>query len=82
MSYKRLSRTLSKALQQKDTITSRAIDRGAIACLELHIVVPQNLLQLLSSRFKWQGKIARLSTHMVGTQQVQETNDMPRIIRR
>jgi hypothetical protein len=30
MSYKRLSRTLSEALQQKDTITPRAIDRGQL----------------------------------------------------
>jgi hypothetical protein len=28
MSYKRLSRTLSEALQQKDIITAHAIDRG------------------------------------------------------
>jgi hypothetical protein len=29
-------------------------------------------LLLLSSRFEWQEKIARLSTHMVSTQQEQE----------
>jgi hypothetical protein len=42
----------------------------AIARLELHIEELQCLLQLLSSRFEWQGKITRLSTLMVGTQQV------------
>ena len=41
---------------------------GAIARLEHHIEVVQSLLQLLSSRFEWQGKIARLSILMVGTQ--------------
>jgi hypothetical protein len=33
-------------------------------------------LHLLSSRFVQQGKIARLSTLMVGTHQVQQINDM------
>jgi hypothetical protein len=42
----------------------------------------QDLLQLLSSMFVWQGKVARLSTLMIGTQQVQEINDMQRIITR
>jgi hypothetical protein len=41
-----------------------------IAHLEHPIVVLQSLLRLLSIRFEWQGKIVRLSTHMVGTQQV------------
>jgi hypothetical protein len=35
-----------------------------------------------SSRFVWQGEIARLSTLMVGTQQVHEINDMQRVITR
>jgi hypothetical protein len=47
-----------------------------IAHLEYHIKVLQSLLQLLSNRFEWQGKMARFSTLMVGTQQVQEINDM------
>jgi hypothetical protein len=45
---------------------------GAIAHLEHHIDVLQNLLQLLSSRFVQQGKIAMLSTLMIGTQQVDQ----------
>jgi hypothetical protein len=49
---------------------------GVIPRLELHNDVLQSLLQLLSSGFEWQRKIARLSTLMVGTQQVQEINDM------
>jgi hypothetical protein len=53
---------------------------GAIARLEHHIDVLQNLLQLLSSRFVQQGEIARLSTLMIDTQQVQEINDMQRVI--
>jgi hypothetical protein len=36
----------------------------------------------MSSRFEWQGKIARLSTFMIGTQQVQEINDMQKAITR
>jgi hypothetical protein len=43
---------------------------GAIARLEHHIEVLQSLLQLLSSRFEWHGKIEMLSTLMIGTQQV------------
>jgi hypothetical protein len=35
-----------------------------------------HLLHLLSNGFEYQGKIPRLSTLMVGTQQVQEYNDM------
>jgi hypothetical protein len=54
----------------------------AITHLEYHIEVLQSLLQLLSSRFEWQGKIARLSILMVGTQQVQELNDTHAIISR
>jgi hypothetical protein len=46
---------------------------GVITHLELLIKESKKLLQLLSSRFEWQGKIARLSTLMVGTQQVSET---------
>jgi hypothetical protein len=45
---------------------------GVIAHLIHHIDVLQSFLQLLSNRFEWQGKIARLSTLMVGTEQVQE----------
>jgi hypothetical protein len=41
-----------------------------------------DLLQLLTNKFVWQGKIARLSTLIVGTQQVQEINDMQRVITR
>jgi hypothetical protein len=55
---------------------------GAIAHLEHHIDVLQSLLQLLSNRFEWQGKITRLSTLMVGTQLVQEINNMQRVITR
>jgi hypothetical protein len=47
-----------------------------VVIAEHHIKVLQSLLQLLSSRFEWQGKIARMSTLMVGTQQVHEYNDM------
>jgi hypothetical protein len=53
---------------------------GAIAHLEHHINVLQNFLQLLSRRFVQQWKIARLSTLMLGTQQVHEINDMQRVI--
>ncbi len=52
----------------------------AIACLEHYIDILQNLLQLLSRRFVKQGEIARLSTLMIDTQQVQEINDMQRVI--
>jgi hypothetical protein len=45
---------------------------GVIAHLELLIKESQNLFQLPSSRFVRQGEIAKLSTLMVGTQQVQE----------
>jgi hypothetical protein len=45
---------------------------GVIARLELLIRESKNLFQLLSSKFVQQGEIARLSTLMVGTQQVQE----------
>jgi hypothetical protein len=45
---------------------------GVIARLKHHIEVLQSFLQLLSSRFEWQEKIARLSTLMIGTQQVQK----------
>jgi hypothetical protein len=54
----------------------------AIARLEHHIDVLRNLLQLLSSMFVQQGEIARLRTLMVGTQQVQEINDMQRVVKR
>jgi hypothetical protein len=55
---------------------------GAVSRLEHHFKVLQSLLQLLSSRIEWEGKIARLSTLMVGTQQVQEINDMQKVITR
>jgi hypothetical protein len=71
MSYKRLSQTLSEALQWKDTILHRQSTRGNRSPRTLYISTP-NLLHLLSSRFEYQCKIARLSTLMVGTQQVQE----------
>jgi hypothetical protein len=45
---------------------------GVIDNLELLIEESKNLLQLLSSRFVQQGEIVRLSTLMVGTQQVQK----------
>jgi hypothetical protein len=54
----------------------------AIARLEHHIDVLRNLLQLLSSMFVQHGEIARLRTLMVGTQQVQEINDMQRVVKR
>jgi hypothetical protein len=54
----------------------------AVARLEHHFKVLQSLLQFLSSRFEWQGKIARLSTLIVGTQQVQKINDMQKVITR
>jgi hypothetical protein len=47
-----------------------------IAHLEYYIKVFQSLLQLLSSRFEWQGKMAKLSILMVDTQQIPEINDM------
>jgi hypothetical protein len=52
----------------------------AIAHLEHYIDVLQNLLQLLNNIFVQQEEIARLSTVIVGTQQVQEINDMQRVI--
>jgi hypothetical protein len=67
------------AKRHHDTTGNRP---GAIAHLEHHIEVLQSLLQLLSSKFEWQGKIARLSILMVGTQEVQEIIDMKRVITR
>jgi hypothetical protein len=66
---------------KSNTLGSIAVERhhnttdnrpGVIARLELLIEESQNLLQLLSSRFVQHGEIARLSTLMVGTHQVQE----------
>jgi hypothetical protein len=50
---------------------------GAIARLEHHIEVLQSL-QLLSSMFVWQGKNSKVEY----TQQVQEINDLQRVITR
>jgi hypothetical protein len=48
----------------------------AIAHLELHIVVLQIFFSFWAVDLYGKGKITRLSTLMVGTQQVQEINDM------
>jgi hypothetical protein len=74
-SYKRLNQTLSKKAAERlyNSIGNRPVP---IACLEYHIDVLQSLLQLLSSRW------ARLSTLMVGTQQMWKSNDMHAIITR
>jgi hypothetical protein len=63
------SNTLRSIVAERDhnSIGNRP---GAIAHLEHHFEVLQSLLQLLSIRFAWQGEIGRLSTLMVGTQQV------------
>jgi hypothetical protein len=65
MSHKRLNRSLSKIQQRKDSITPQEIDRGNRSSRTPHQSAP-TVLHPLSS--KW----ARLSTLMVGTQQVQE----------
>jgi hypothetical protein len=74
-------RIMSLQKTKSNTLGSIAVERhhnstgnrpGVIARLKYHIEVLQSLLHLLSCRFEWQGKIARLSTLMVGTQQVQE----------
>jgi hypothetical protein len=54
-----------KTQQQKDIITPQAIDRGNRLPRTPHQKTP-NLLQLMSN------SLARLSTLMVGTQQVHE----------
>jgi hypothetical protein len=49
---------------------------GAITHLEHHIEVLQIFFSFWAAGLYGRGKIARLSTLMVGTQQVQEINDM------
>jgi hypothetical protein len=76
ISYKKIKSNTLESITAERYHNSTGNKPGVIAHLEHHNDVLQSLLQLLSSRFEWQGKIARLSTLMVGTQQVQKTNDM------
>jgi hypothetical protein len=55
---------------------------GAIARLEYHIKVLQIFFSFWVAGLYGRGKIAKLSTLMVGTQQVQEINNKQRVITR
>jgi hypothetical protein len=55
---------------------------GAIVHLEHHIEVLQIFFSFWVAGLYSRGKIVKLSTLMVGTQQVQEINDMQRVITR
>jgi hypothetical protein len=71
-----------------NTLRSIAVERhhnsignrpGAIARLEHHIEELWNIFSFWAAGLCGRGRIARLSTLMVGTQQVQEINDMQRV---
>jgi hypothetical protein len=79
MIYNIYYRIMSLQKTKSNTLRNIATERlhnstsnrpGEIARLELHNDVLQSLLQLLSNRFIQQEEIAKLSTLLVGTQQV------------
>jgi hypothetical protein len=72
---------------KSNTVESIAMERhhnstgnrsGAIARLEHHIEVLQIFFNFWAASLSGRGKIARLSTLIVGTHQVQEINNMQR----
>jgi hypothetical protein len=55
---------------------------GSTRSLELLVEEFQSIFSFGAAGLSSRGKISRLSTLMVGTQQLQETNDMQRVITR